>query len=136
MSSPCRPRPGPKTAAETAAPVVATLIPQPHGGALLPGGKPGNRGGPGRPPDAHRERLRELLSQPEADEMLAKTLRGESFTFKGALVLVDGYLFLKAHAYCTERAYGKAVRETELNRDSSQRKLRMEMVHVFPESTR
>lgn len=36
------------------------LIPQPHGGALLPGGKPGNKGGTGRPPNELRQRMREL----------------------------------------------------------------------------
>lgn len=36
-----------------------TKIKQPHGGALNSGGKPGNKGGPGRPPSALRAKLRE-----------------------------------------------------------------------------
>lgn len=36
-----------------------TKIPQKHGGALNPGGTKGNRGGPGRPPNAVREALRQ-----------------------------------------------------------------------------
>ena len=52
-----------KTAVKTAVAQVRRgttpdRIPQPHGGALLSGGLPGNRGGIGRPPSALRERLR------------------------------------------------------------------------------
>lgn len=43
-----------KTAGKTAAPVKRT---QPHGGALLTGGMPGNRGGTGRPPSELKRRL-------------------------------------------------------------------------------
>lgn len=42
-----------KTAAKTA------MVPQPHGGALLAGGVPGNAGGPGVPPSVVRRRARE-----------------------------------------------------------------------------
>lgn len=38
------------------------LNPQPHGGALRIGGKPGNAGGTGRPPDRIREWYREIIS--------------------------------------------------------------------------
>ena len=38
-------------------------VPQKHGGALLAGGQPGNRGGLGRPPSALRERLRGSLEE-------------------------------------------------------------------------
>lgn len=37
----------------------AALIQQPHGGALLPGGMPGNAGGAGRPPSEVRRACRE-----------------------------------------------------------------------------
>ncbi len=43
----------PKSAAKS-----PVLIPQPHGGALLSGGKRGGTPGTGRPPSALRERLR------------------------------------------------------------------------------
>lgn len=46
---------GRKAAAKSAAP---RKVPQPHGGALLSGGMPGNRGGTGRPPSELRARLR------------------------------------------------------------------------------
>ena len=46
-----------KTTAKTTA-----LVPQAHGGALLAGGKPGNRGG-GRPPDLIRQRCRESFDK-------------------------------------------------------------------------
>ena len=39
------------------------LVPQKHGGALLAGGRPGNRGGSGRPSNALRERLRGSLDE-------------------------------------------------------------------------
>ena len=42
------------------------LIPQPHGGALLPGGKPGNRGG-GRKPNKLVKALEEDLEKAAAD---------------------------------------------------------------------
>ncbi len=43
--------------ATTAVTTAVNLIPQPHGGALLPGGKPGNRGGTGV-----RDEVREKLA--------------------------------------------------------------------------
>jgi hypothetical protein len=45
-------------------PAVPTLVPQPHGGALLTGGMPGNRGNPtgaGRPASALRNVFRKDL---------------------------------------------------------------------------
>lgn len=47
------------------------LIPQPHGGALLAGGKPGNKGGPGRPKEELREKLARL-SEASADELMKR----------------------------------------------------------------
>lgn len=48
-----------KSAGETTTPTAPSLVPQPHGGALLTGGVPGNAGGTGRPPSAIRASLRE-----------------------------------------------------------------------------
>lgn len=48
-----------KTAGKSAGP---DLVPQPHGGALLSGGVPGNKGGTGRPPSAIRRELRETFA--------------------------------------------------------------------------
>lgn len=39
------------------------LIPQPHGGALLNGGLPGNIGGTGRPPSEIRKKLADILEE-------------------------------------------------------------------------
>ena len=47
---------GKKTAAKTA------VVPQKHGGALLPGGVAGNKGG-GRPPNELRGSMREILEK-------------------------------------------------------------------------
>ena len=49
-----------ETAGETAVNTSPGLRVQAHGGALLSGGKPGNRGG-GRPKESLRQRMRELL---------------------------------------------------------------------------
>ena len=59
MAKPRR-APSPKTAAETPG-----LKPQPHGGALLAGGIPGNKGG-GRPPNAFKDFLADLRRDPQA----------------------------------------------------------------------
>lgn len=50
------------------------LVPQSHGGALLSGGQPGNKGGPGRPPSKVRALAREEFF--EAIPELAKIARG------------------------------------------------------------
>lgn len=68
MSAPPRGKPAPaargrnpkKTAGNSGTRTPGERIPQPHGGALLAGGVPGNAGGPGRPTKETRERLREL----------------------------------------------------------------------------
>jgi hypothetical protein len=39
------------------------LVPQPHGGALLAGGRPGHKGGSGRPPNELREAARAGLDE-------------------------------------------------------------------------
>lgn len=39
------------------------LIPQPHGGALRPGGQPGNAGGTGRPPSEVRATARMMFDE-------------------------------------------------------------------------
>lgn len=51
------------------------LVPQPHGGALLAGGLPGNRGGPGRPKEELRARMRAMLDG--AHDAMAAALAGE-----------------------------------------------------------
>lgn len=40
-----------------------TLVAQKHGGALLTGGMPGNKGGTGRPPNALRELARQEMER-------------------------------------------------------------------------
>jgi hypothetical protein len=53
-----------KTPKQTASPSGLRLIPQPNGkGALLAGGKPGNKGGTGRPPSAIRAQMRGSLAE-------------------------------------------------------------------------
>lgn len=85
-----------KSADETTEPEKPELVPQPHGGALRTGGKPGNKGG-GRPPDEFKRRMAELASSDEALEYLAECLRGDH----GAKAAVS------AHKHVSERGYGK-----------------------------
>ena len=46
-----------------ATPVMPTLVAQPHGGAILSGGMPGNRGGFGNPKSSIRELCRQGFSK-------------------------------------------------------------------------
>lgn len=67
-----------KTTGETAGPAAdtAALVPQPRGGALRTGGKPGNKGG-GRPPDEVRARLLKIFDT-HAVGFLERTLKGKA----------------------------------------------------------
>jgi hypothetical protein len=53
------------------------LIPQPHGGALKPGGTPGNAGGSGRPPSEIRAAMRRHLDLEVLDDVLQKRKDGK-----------------------------------------------------------
>lgn len=109
-----------------ATPVVGTLLPQAHGGAL----RIGNPGNKGRPPDEMRERFRAILAHPDAEALLTNILQGRAFTFNGAYCEVSGELYLRAHAYAMERGYGKAAPETELQADPTKpRQLIVRMIH-------
>src|SRR6185312_15689574 len=74
------------TAGETAVQTTAGLIPQAHGGALLPGGKRGNRGG-GRQKEALRERMRDMLSA--TLDAMAKALSGERTSADSRSAILD-----------------------------------------------
>lgn len=100
-----------KTAAKSAGRKKAKRKPgrvaQPHGGELLTGGVPGNRGGTGRPPDLFRQRMAELTSSVEVEGYLTDCLRG-----------VHGpKAFNSAYKYATEQAHGKATQTTKLEGD-------------------
>ena len=59
------------------------LVPQPHGGALLTGGVPGHKGGPGRPPLRLVEKLKSIREDPDAQDALhtaAKDTKDPGFT--------------------------------------------------------
>jgi len=72
------------------------LVTQKHGGALLTGGIPGNKGGPGRPPNEYKKLMAELLNSPEAIDALRTVLRDpENRGYAAVRRLVE------------ERAYGK-----------------------------
>lgn len=66
------------------------LIPQPNGGALLSGGKPGNVGNPnapGRPPSAIREKLRGSFA--ERVRILEKIADGEALDPSDRMKAID-----------------------------------------------
>jgi hypothetical protein len=87
---------GQKSAAKT-----PELVPQPHGGALLSGGLPGNPGG-GRPKDEFKSRMRELATRQETEAQLITILSDSKHPH-----------FLKALQYATEHGYGRATEHVE-----------------------
>lgn len=50
-----------RSARKKASAAAVPLVPQEHGGALLAGGVPGNKGGTGRPPNDVREKLKGVV---------------------------------------------------------------------------
>lgn len=82
-----------KTSAESAGRV---LVPQPHGGALRVGGAPGNKGGPGRPPDAFKARMAALADRAARALEVARILDDPEHP-----------LYLDAAKWAADRGYGK-----------------------------
>jgi hypothetical protein len=70
-------------------------VPQAHGGALLDGGVPGNKGG-GRPPDEFKRRMRELASLKQVETYLIRCLTGRE----------GPKAFVAALKHCTAHGYG------------------------------
>lgn len=85
-----------KSAAKSADKGKPALVAQPHGGALLASGKPGNAGGSGRPPDEFKARLRELVTQADKAGHLEAVLSDP-----------DHPQWLAALKFATEYGYGK-----------------------------
>lgn len=71
LASPVAKRKPSKRAAKTA----IARIPQKHGGALLAGGVPGNKGGTGRPPNWLRDWCDELLANEKAKQQVEEILQ-------------------------------------------------------------
>ncbi|HEX7828675.1 MAG TPA: hypothetical protein VF787_03430 [Thermoanaerobaculia bacterium] len=90
-----------KTAGESAAP---GKVKQPHGGELLTGGVPGNKGGTGRPPDKFKAMCRELASSADVEREVKKILK------KGS----KDPMFVPALRWATEHGYGKASQAVTL----------------------
>lgn len=89
-------KPAKKLAAKLAAPVTATLVPQPHGGALLTGGVPGHVGAGGRPPNWLRDWCDELLASEKAKQQVKEILEDKTHA-----------AFHQMWKAVTERAKGK-----------------------------
>ena len=84
------------------------LVPQKHGGALLPGGVPGNKGGTGRPPDEFKGRMAAIASLEAGLEFLEKCVVGE-----------HGPQFaIAAHRYVADRGYGRVSNVVEGSPDA------------------
>jgi hypothetical protein len=66
-------------------------VPQPHGGALLRGGMPGNKGG-GRPPSPFKNFIRELRDNPDVQDALKRAAQDEySRGFAAAWKIITEY---------------------------------------------
>lgn len=65
---------------------------QPHGGALLAGGLPGNKGGTGRPPNVFKTFLARLRQDPDFQDALEKAAKDPTGRgFGAALKVVTDY---------------------------------------------
>lgn len=95
-----------KSAEKSAATRVVEKIPQPHGGALLSGGMPGNVGGTGRPPDAWRALCRTLASRTEMVQTAEEVLKDKNHP-----------AWLGAWKFLAEQGYGKAAQSLDLTTD-------------------
>src|SRR5688500_2225597 len=80
-----------ETAAESAATTAVPLVRQPHGGALLAGGRPGNAGG-GQPKAAVRVWCRSQLLDLEVQAVIARIVRNpEAPNYASTLRLLFAY---------------------------------------------
>jgi len=91
------------------------LIPQPNGGALLPGGMPGNKGnihakrtpGTGQKPDAWKQLCRDLVSDTEVLAVAESVLKDKNHP-----------AWLGAFKFVGEQGFGKAKQEVDIGSDS------------------
>lgn len=69
----------------------AELIPQAHGGALLKGGQPGNKGG-GREPSVFKDFLKRLRQDPAFQDTLERAAKDEKVKgYAAALKVITDY---------------------------------------------
>ena len=80
------------------------MVPQPHGGALLPGAGGGPQPGSGRPPNAFRKALRDLVDREKVHKHLLAVLEAGP----------NHPQFLDVLKYTTEHGYGKAGQSLEV----------------------
>ena len=73
-----------------------------HGGGALLTGNPGNKGGTGRPPDAWKEKCRELASR---EDVLAQA--------EAILLDTEHPDWFNVWRFVTEQGYGKAAQPVE-----------------------
>lgn len=91
-----------KRARKTPAKAPATRTPK-HGGGKLRTGNPGNKGGPGRPPDAWKELCRDLASRPAMIKSAEKVLKNPKHP-----------AWLGAWKFLAEQGYGRAVAQVDV----------------------
>ena len=77
-------------------------VPQPHGGALVPGAGGGPQPGAGRPPDEWKRRLQALASRESTEKWVAQILDA------GPGDKELGQFYFKALEFAQEHGYGKA----------------------------
>ena len=100
----------------TAAKTAVALRTQHHGGAILAGGQPGNRGGPGRPPSAIRLRcLESFESRIVVAEEIADNRDERPRDRLAALELLARYAGLASHSFDPEAALRTELRSREVD---------------------
>lgn len=85
-------------------------IPGGRGGRIRTGGNPGNKGGPGRPPNEFMMHMRQLANLQEAEAYTRRCILGD----------FGPKFHLEARKWVTDRGYGKAaqsITEYEFNPD-------------------
>lgn len=88
-----------KPSAEPTVRIRREPVPQPHGGALVPGAGGGPQPGSGRPPDQWKAALRALADRQEVLDHIQRSLdAGPEHPF-----------FPRALDYVTDHGYGKAT---------------------------
>lgn len=90
-------------ASKTPAKTPVAKVKQPHGGAILQGGNPGNSGG-GRPPDEFKAMCRQLASSTEVYARVKDILQQP---------LLYPSLYIGALKWASEHGYGKPKEHIE-----------------------
>ena len=98
---------------------VGTLVPQPHGGALRHGSKPGtNKGGPGRPRNEFKARMKVLLDTQRKTKNGRSRMKADTAIENFLRECLDGdhgpVAFFQAYDRVVDRVEGKVPNASEV----------------------